>query len=224
MTNSMFFFERCDNRSFKVNKQKYDVLKRDILKVVDILAVKQDVYWDISDPLLKEAYAHASKSLCFYNLDEVNHFKEIAHIIYWICRIKPINLRAPFSVKQISDFIDAIAGGAHANFKEEDKKFLKNVDNKRRKVAQFPINEHVAVNWGIMAIETAWCHQLEPIADSGAHKLVAERIKFLKGRFVNKYSDDLILSLRSHNHSVRSLALFLETNFQVSTDIFNEFT
>lgn len=162
--------------------------------------------------LIDTAYACAKGTVSFHGIEanQTNHFKELAHLAYWLCRMKPLRIEPPQNIQSI---IEEMAQGAQeAIFGEQafpEREYNTAVENFLRNLL-FPINEYCAVMLCYDFIKLGWGAQFDVIEDPKYRDIVKDRMDFLGVRFENKVADELIWSLMYHNFSARGFAVMLE--------------
>jgi hypothetical protein len=183
---------------------------------------------------LYESYYSALNSVQFHRipLDELNQFKEVAHLAFWITKLKPIRITAARTLKTQYQFAsdlakrDRLFSNSNVSIEPVSLDELRELDdfldmsnmNSNPKVENFDINEWVAVMMIHAVCKIAWIDRLARILDSEKKALMEKRMTFLEERFLQKSSKALIKSLRYHNFSARGLASAIEVALDVDFD------
>lgn len=172
--------------------------------------------------LLDEAYSSALSTLKFHNieLENVNHYKVIAHLAYWIHRLQPVRFASPSMIAEVADKIFS-ATGLVVTDKTGLRKARRMFDTELKKYRStsshftiFPINEYVA--WILIydEIGVVWREVLEKGEFEKVRDSVQVAIHTAEDRYKNQM-DDLIWSLRYHTYSSRSFSTLVEALFRV---------
>lgn len=170
--------------------------------------------------LIDSAYASAQQTIFFHGIEvgSTNHFKQLAHLAYWLCRFKPLRIEPP---QNIRGMIQSLAKAGMEKLYGEDA-FPENEYNNAVQNFQsnmlFPINEYCGIMLCYDFIKLAWDRQLKDEADEGKRRLLQDRVDFLDARFSEKVAEELVWSLSYHNFSARGFAVTLESILDVRTE------
>jgi hypothetical protein len=175
---------------------------------------------------LEEAYSAAMSSLNFHNIaiDQLSHYKILAHIGYWTHKFQPIHLTSPGTIKELvqqsMDIMQATIAGPTArlldapinDFKSELREYAK----KSRNYATFPINEYVSWQFIYSEVKTLWDYLAKEHWSSTMRETMTPRLEEADNRF-RRRMEDLVWSLRYHTYTPRTFATLVETLFRIDS-------
>lgn len=100
----------------------------------------------IDQAILFEAHDAARGTALFHQipLGQISHFKELAHVGFWISHLKPISIQEPVSPSQIMRWLGIAAQGNSAELAPAYKRYTA-AARAYKKEATFPISEYVAL-------------------------------------------------------------------------------
>ena len=209
----------------------FQLFKRELSEFADLFAKQQKCRVVLKPSLLVDCYENAAGSLTFHGIDvsKVNHFKELAHLVYWVAKLKPFRVAPPGENIALFKELSQVIFGASANVEDKTKEYLSTEEfseaqKEAIRLGAFPLNEWLAISFLIHIVDMTWCAQLEEVKDPGVKKLFYDRIEFLRSRFYARSGIVMASSLRYHTFSARGLAIAFEAMLDVNTDITSEFT
>lgn len=189
-------------------KENENRVKRLIIKICEGLnrdGLLNDI--KIDTIILSECFISAKTSIGFYNIEneEVSHYKEIAHVAYWISRFKPIRITNPFhfleSLKEIGVDIS----------KQFD--FLKVSEETINHGLELPINEYVAFFLATDYIRMCQLSEIEEQPQTSQEGL-RKRVDEINQK-IGVMKNSIISSMRYHNYSTRGFAFMLESLMRI---------
>ena len=197
----------------------FDRVKETVHRLAHKLAIDRSVTIIVDVPTLYDAFSNASYTVQFYNMEHnrINHFKEIAHMAFWISKLKPAQVVKESLLNQLFREVGSALLGSQGRLQEKESEFQKNV----KAFEGFPLNEWISVSFCLHMVEIGWNGQLDSISDQGIRSLFSNRISFLRDRFVTNVAKDFALSLRYHNFSARGFAMAVESTLSPRTDFAN---
>jgi hypothetical protein len=164
----------------------------------------------INGPILQDAFYSARTSLGFYNIEpaNINHYKEAAHIAYWIHKLKPLRCPPPLNIRIIlTNVVRAVEDSFFGTQSRFEAEYVKAADAFRSHRC-LPINEVVALYMVSDMIRVAQLEAADSFSARVKAPLVA-KIDIVHERF-NQNFRDLVLSLRYHNYSARAFSSLIE--------------
>ena len=200
-------------------KNNFNRVKNTVHRLTHKLAIAKSVNIIVDVPTLYDAFSNASYTVQFYNMkhNQINHFKEIAHMAFWISKLKPAQVVKESVLSLLLREAGSSILGSQSSLREKESEFQRNV----RAFEGFPLNEWISVSFCLHMVEIGWNQQLESISDKSIRTVFSDRIGFVRDRFVNNVANDFALSLRYHNFSARGFAMALESTFSIRTDVTN---
>lgn len=170
--------------------------------------------------LLDEAYSSAMSTLRFHNIKprNINHYKVIAHLAYWIHRLQPVRFASPSMMADVAEKIFAALDQTVSDKPglQRSKIMFDDEMSKYRTVSNqytiFPINEYVA--WILIydEIGVVWREVLQQ--EKHKHDTAQLAVHTVEDRYRSQM-DDLIWSLRYHTFSSRSFSTLVEAIFRI---------
>lgn len=191
----------------------YDKLYR--LGEVYSLEVEQVV--NLDKDIVHEAFAAALSSAQFHQitpLSKLSHYKELAHLAFWIAELKPFAIPAPVEPKFHIHWGRA-AAGATGEEPPPTKAALRSFERatqQHAKFATYPINEHIALEFITNLAEAELERKLQR-KDKTSKAEIRTRFAYFQSKLNDGLIDDLVKSLRFHAFAPRSFATMIEAIF-----------
>ena len=165
----------------------------------------------LDETRLGECHYRASHSLKYHKLKNCSVYKEMAHLAFWIAKLKPLRFISP--MEPVQDFVSVgfkKAFGGEFN-KIENK--AKKLDEKYLDVVGFPLNEAIAVTLLLDMVESSQHAQLSELED---HVERSNLLSFITSNQKKRLwlHHKLRVSLRDHNYSIRGLAVSVESTLK----------
>jgi hypothetical protein len=197
---------------FYSDDQGVVALKATIEKLAKDVCRQLKVPIKIDEFICEEVHARAKETLSFHKIKEYSVYKEVAHIGFWINRLKPLRIDSPMNVFRVLEAArDALDEWTLGRWIKLEKRAESAEDAVGRKL-DFPINEHVVVLMVMDLVNAAQKAHADSLGTVAANDFYAaiednrKRTPWLRKR--------LETSLRDHNHSARGFATLVEATFR----------
>jgi len=200
---SIFFSEGVD--------KDFDKLFDTIFQLVGEVGNTKEGQGVIDEYRLRECHMRASHTLLFHKITEFSVYKELAHLAFWISKLKPITFQLPLNVFHLlsayKSKLDSAFGGGWSKAENEFGK----VDDHYHQLLEFPINEYISLEMIFRLIEASQSELIKKL--EGVHVDQAKIRQAIEANKIKKpYIENVIRdSLRNHNHSTRVFATLVET-------------
>ncbi|MAK59508.1 MAG: hypothetical protein CMK09_00870 [Ponticaulis sp.] len=217
---------------FEDETEGFQAFYSDCAKCVNAFVDQSGLRISMKESLLLQVYYCASETARFHNIppDNLNHFKELAHLSYWTARLKPFRIAPPGENMQILKEWAFMANGPSFDVDSDlsqDDYNARDYQIQESKVASysdFPLNEWLGLSFCMFNVELAWNMQLEEIRAPKVRQVYVEQTNTLRDRFKFRIHAELAMSLRHHTFSARGLAIALESILDLNTDETTPFT
>jgi hypothetical protein len=202
-----------------------------MVKLLKSFAAEHDVRLVVREDTFVDCFCNANYSLQFHGLDfdKVNQFKEVAHLAFWISKLKPVRIRGSGQRNVIAGLMSSLTTNNKVDIEEaspDSELRLENLVNgalpkswaelQKKSALNFEINEWIAVSLVLVVAKTIWKNESASQADKLRSAATSEQQKFLEERFKHKTTPTLMFGLKHYNFSARGLAtsieMALETN------------
>ncbi len=183
-------------------------LKEALKNLAKIVCKRDGVSIRIDEYVCEEAHVRASETVAFHKVADYSIYKELAHVGYWINRLKPIRIDSPMNTfrtfEHVKNTLDEWTFGAWVKIEKK----ARDKESDLKDVLYKPINEHIVV---LMIMDFVEAHQLAHAETLGSamaqdYKNAIDdnrkRAAWLRAKIEN--------SLRDHNHSARGFATLVE--------------
>ena len=172
----------------------------------------------IDQALVHEAFDAAYSTVDFHKipLGKINHYKELAHVGFWVSRLKPLSIQAPvtpdYFIKWVGAALKCAVEGNQADLAPVWKRYDA-AAKAYKKHAVFPISEYVALQLIGHFIEAEFRRKADAIKDPAIKAVVEERLVFFKATLYGRVFPQLVQGLRFHVFTPRSFATLVEAVF-----------
>ncbi|HEY0312316.1 MAG TPA: hypothetical protein VGC56_07440 [Allosphingosinicella sp.] len=187
-------------------------LKETVERFAKDVCRAQAVPIKIDEFICAEVHARAKETLGFHKIKEYSVYKEVAHVGFWINRLKPLRIDSPMNVFRVLEMargaLDEWTKGRWTTIEQKARSAEETLSRK----LDFPVNEHVVVSLVMDLVEAAQLAHAEKLGGvTGTDFLTAiednkKRAPWLRNRLES--------SLRDHNHSARGFATLVEATFR----------
>ncbi len=210
--------------SFFVDREAgIKLLSQKVLKLADQHANRLGLALRLEPNILAQAYDAALGSAMFHKipLEKLSHFKELAHIGFWIAELKPVTATPPSTAKHLLDRAkllthERVEGNTAAlAFAEE---LYTEAERKYCDKTAEPISEYIALQFIASVIEAEFDFKIHEMKAAGKDQdyidLIAKRGAHFKTILYSpNVFGDIVSALRFHIFTPRSFATLIETLF-----------
>lgn len=198
---------------FEIGDAALPKLRDHVKRLCDSISHERHVSLLVRESTLFDCLESAKISATFHHipLENLSHYKELAHIGFWIAKLKPVSLASPitsqFILKGLLDWGDRVVSGFSA-------KVIRLADDPigpYKAALGFPLNEFIAMTLIWEACEARWEFALNQLEDDGKKRFHEERVGYLRNRFFRELLHDLAVSLRFHTYTSRTFATTVES-------------
>ncbi len=189
-----------------------EVLKNILFGLCKEICRKEGVPIRIDEYLCAEALARAKETIDYHKVEAYSIYKEVAHVGFWLSRLKPIRIYSPMNVFHVFGTARAALDELLKGYWVKLEAKAQQEEEELREVLDFPVNEHVSIQMIVKLIEA---HQLGYADLFGA--AVAQDMNNAIVDNQRRYPwlfGNLERTLRNHNHSARGFATLIECTFR----------
>ncbi|MEQ1537887.1 MAG: hypothetical protein ABL928_03085 [Sphingorhabdus sp.] len=197
---------------FYTDETGRDALVKVIVEISKEVCKAKGLPIRIDEFLCEEAHARAQETIGFHKTKEYSIYKEVAHVGFWLNRLKPIRIDSPMNTfRALSAARTALDEWTHGNWVKLEKK-AQTEEQRLSGDLDFPVNEHVVVSFLLELIEagqTAHANTLGGTLAADYNQAIADNRKrnaWLRSKIEK--------SLRDHNYSARGFATMVEATFR----------
>ena len=194
------------------------LLQDKFLNYADLHSKEINLTLVVDKGLIAEAFQAACGSAQFHQikLEHLSHYKELAHIGFWISQLKPIWIEPPYSPEFFIEQAKLAAQQAvfgHSAVNPPAAKAYSRANEAYRKHATFPISEFLALRFIADGIETEFLRKCRDLKDDEHRAVVMRRFNHFKIVLQSKVIKDVAMALRFHVFTPRSFATLVESIF-----------
>jgi hypothetical protein len=199
------------------------VFEERLLKEADELSRELGVKLRLDQNIVREAFAAAWGSVRFHQipLKRLSHYKELAHLAFWVAELKPITLVPPKSpadlLRWTSLAVSEVFEGNSASYTQASLKFDES-QQQYSKHATFPVSEYVALKFLCNLAEQDFLRHIETIKDPDHSETVAKRQNYFKAVLYGGLFENVMSALRFHIFTPRSFATLIDSIFAFEGD------
>lgn len=187
-------------------------LQKAIVKICENICTERGIPLRVDAFLCEEAHARAQETIGFHKTKEYSLYKEVAHVGFWINRLKPVRIDSPMNTfRALEAAKTALNEWTFGSWVKLESKAQKKEEELKEQF-DFPINEHVVVSFLLELIEAGQKAHAELLGGS----LKADyELAIADNRKRNLWLRAKIeKSLRDHNYSARGFATMVEATFR----------
>lgn len=204
----MYFHPNCDAGRERLHKK--------LLLYADQFSKEIELPVLLDEAVVNEAFDAAYGSAQFHRipLGEISHYKELAHIGYWLAELKPISIEPPRSPQYFIDWLkeaaDEVVFGNRARLRRVDQAYRRALEYHSNFQA-YPTSEHLALRFIADGLESEMERKISEIKDDDKRDIVRKRFEHFKQVFYRDTFKNIVEGLRFHVFTPRSFATLIET-------------
>lgn len=172
----------------------------------------------VDENVLAEAFTQACNSIEFHKIpiERASHYKELAHLAYWIAELKPVSLLPPMKPATLVELLGPTSGArlldAVAGLPDEDPSFRRR-SRAYKKYARYPISEAIAVEFIAYFAEVEAQLKISGERRDEVRAELTRRHTRFRAIFFGRVAENMILALRFHTFASRSFSTLVESVF-----------
>jgi hypothetical protein len=199
----------------------YDALLVEVLKSCEDIAQDRDIRLRVDAGILMDAYEGMCSTIAWHGMpiQEISHFRELAHVAYWISELKPVQIREPISsdyfVRTSFSIFRDLTGTSPVILENAPRETKPATDNFSSHVqAAFPINEYVALRTLTVGCQAEFMRSCGAQTNAQRRKSMDQQNAYFQSKMYPSLFGDLILALRYHVFTPRSFAALIDSVYR----------